>query len=119
MIEYISAPNSPAPKSPYSPAVRAGDFIYVSGQAVLGDVPAATREILTNIRAVLEAAGASLADVVRCGVYLTDGDDFQAMNGAYGEMFGATRPARSTIIVKALPLPEARVEIDCVAYRPR
>jgi|SoiMethySBSTD1v2_1073268.scaffolds.fasta_scaffold215877_3 2-iminobutanoate/2-iminopropanoate deaminase len=119
MIEYISSPNSPAPKSPYSPAVRAGDFIFVSGQAVLGDVQSATREILTNIRAVLEAGGASLADVVRCGVYLMDAEDFQAMNAAYGEMFGSTRPARSTIIVAALPLPGALVEIDCVAYKPR
>jgi 2-iminobutanoate/2-iminopropanoate deaminase len=119
MIEYIFSPNSPKPTAPYSPGVRAGDFIYISGQAVLGDVHSATREILTNIAAVLGAAGASLADVVRCGVYLTDGNDFQSMNVAYAEMFGSTRPARSTIIVKALPLPEARVEIDCVAYKPR
>ena len=119
MIEYISAPNSPAPKFPYSPAVRAGDVIVISGQAVLGDAQSATREILTSIKTVLEAGGASLADVVRCGVYLTDASDFPAMNLAYAEMFGSTRPARSTIIVAALPLPEARVEIDCVAYKPK
>jgi 2-iminobutanoate/2-iminopropanoate deaminase len=119
MIEYIFAPNSPAPTAPYSPAVRAGDFLFISGQAVLGDVGSATRQILTNIRAVLEAGGASLADVVRCGVYLTEVGDFQGMNAVYAEMFGSTRPARSTIIVKALPLPGAVVEIDCVAYKPK
>ncbi len=80
---------------------------------------AETRQVLTNIQAVLEAAGASLADVVRCGVFLLDADDFQPMNAAYSEMFGSTKPARTTIIVSALPLPGARVEIDAVAYKPK
>jgi 2-iminobutanoate/2-iminopropanoate deaminase len=120
MIEYIFSPGSPKPRGPYTPAVRAGDFIYVAGQAVVGtDVKAETRQVLTNIRAVLEAAGASLSDVVRCGVFLVDGDDFEPMNEAYAEMFGETRPARSTIVVAALPLKEARVEIDAIAYKPR
>lgn len=120
MIEYISSPGSPAPRGPYSPAVRAGDFIFVAGQAVLGaDVKAETRQVLTNIKSVLEAAGASLADVVRCGVFLMDANDFQAMNEVYSEMFGSTKPARTTIIVAGLPLPGARVEIDAVAFKPK
>ena len=120
MIEYIFSPDSPAPTAPYSPAVRAGDFIFVSGQAVVGtDVKAETRQVLTNIRAVLAAAGATFADVVRCGVYLMKADDFQAMNEVYAEFFGNTKPARSTIIVAALPLKNAKVEIDMVAYKPK
>jgi 2-iminobutanoate/2-iminopropanoate deaminase len=119
MIEYIFSPSSPKPRGPYTPAVRAGDFIYVAGQAVVGDVKAATRQILTNIGAVLEAAGASLADVVRCGVFLLDGNDFQPMNEAYAEMFGDTRPARTTVVVAGIPLKDAKVEIDAIAYKPR
>jgi 2-iminobutanoate/2-iminopropanoate deaminase len=120
MIEYISSPGSPAPRGPYSPAVRAGDFIYVAGQAVVAaDVKAETRQVLTNIRAILAAAGATPADVVRCGVFLMDGNDFQAMNEVYAEFFGDTKPARTTIIVAGLPLKEAKVEIDAIAYKPR
>ena len=120
MIEYIFSPGSPAPRGPYSPAVRAGDFIFVAGQAVVGtDVKAETRQVLTNIRAVLEAAGASMTDVVRCGVFLMSADDFQAMNEVYAEFFKDAKPARTTIIVAALPLKDAKVEIDAVAYLPR
>jgi len=120
MIEYISSPGSPKPRGPYSPAVRAGDFIFVAGQAVAGpDIQADTRQVLTNIRKILEAAGATLADVIRCGVFLIDPDDFQPMNEVYAEMFGETKPARTTIIVAGIPLKDARIEIDAVAYRPR
>src|SRR5262245_14090825 len=119
MIEYIFSPGSPAPRGPYSPAVRAGDFIFVAGQAVVGtDVKAETRQVLTNIRAVLEAAGASMTDVVRCGVFLMNADDFQAMNEVYAEFFADAKPARTTIIVAALPLKDAKVEIDAIAYLP-
>ncbi len=127
MIERIFPPGAPAPRAPYSPAVRAGDTIYVSGQVsvdpatgqfALSDVTAETRQVLTNIKALLEGCGATMADVVRCGVYLTNGDDFQAMNAVYGEFFGDTKPARTTVIA-GLPLKEAKVEIDCIAYKPR
>ena len=119
MIEYIFSPGAPKPRGPYTPAVRAGDFIYIAGQAVVGDVKTATRQILTNIGGGLQAAGASLSDVVRCGVFLIDGDDFQPMNEAYAEMFGENRPARTTIVVSGIPLKDARVEIDAIAYKPK
>jgi len=128
MIERIYPPGAPQPRGPYSPAVRAGDTIYVAGQipidavtgqVVLGDVQTETRQVLTNIKNILAGCGATMADVVRCGVYLTNADDFKAMNEVYAEFFGEAKPARTTIIVAALPLKEARIEIDAVAYKPR
>ncbi|MGO9228609.1 MAG: RidA family protein [Bryobacteraceae bacterium] len=128
MIERIYPAGVAAPRGPYSPGVRAGDFIYVSGQvsvdpttnqAVLGDIKTETRQVLENIRHILEGCGASMADVVRCGVYLTDVKDFAAMNEVYREFFGETKPARTTISVPALPIAGAKVEIDAVAYQPK
>ena len=91
----------------------------VSGQVVLGDIQTETRRVLTNIKNILEGCGASMNDVVRCGVYLTDANDFRAMNEVYAEFFGEAKPARTTIIVAALPLKDAKVEIDAVAYKPK
>ena len=128
MIERVFPPGAPAPRGPYSPAVRAGDCIYVAGQVsvdpisgtvVTGDVQKETRQVLTNIKNILSGCGASLEDVVRCGVYLTDANDFKAMNEVYAEFFGDAKPARTTIIVAALPLKDAKVEIDAIAYKPR
>lgn len=128
MIERLSPPGVAAPRGPYSPAVRAGDFIYVSGQVpvipetnqtVLGDIRVETRQVLNNITRILEGCGATRADVVRCTVYLTDVTDFAAMNEVYSEFFGEAKPARTTIGVVALPLPNAKVEIDAIAYKPR
>ena len=128
MIERIFPPGAPQPRGPYSPAVRAGDTVYVAGQVsvdpvggnvILGDVQTETRQVLTNIRNILAGCGATMADVVRCGVYLTNAGDFQAMNEVYAEFFGDSKPARTTIIVAALPLKGAKVEIDAVAYKPR
>jgi 2-iminobutanoate/2-iminopropanoate deaminase len=125
MIERISPPGTPAPGGPYSPAVKAGDWIYVagqisvdptSGQFIQGDVRVETRQVLTNVKAILEGCGASMSQVVRCGVYLIDAGDFQAMNEVYAEFFGNAKPARTTIIVAALPRPGAKVEIDAIAY---
>ena len=79
---------------------------------------AETRQVLTNIQDILEGCGASLADVVRCAVYLTDAADFEAMNEVYAEFFGEAKPARTTLVVAALPLPGAKVEIDAIAYQP-
>jgi 2-iminobutanoate/2-iminopropanoate deaminase len=127
MIERIHPAGAPAPRGPYSPAVRAGDTIYVSGQVpvnpvtgemVTGDVQAETRQVLTNIRDILASCGATLADVVRCSVYLTDAADFKAMNEVYTEFFGEAKPARSTIVAAALPVLGAKVEIDAIAYQP-
>ena len=125
MIERISPPGAPTPRGPYSPAVRAGDFIFVAGQipidpvtgqVISGDVQVETRQVLTNIKNILEGCGSSMAAVVRCGVFLTDAADFKPMNEVYAEFFGEAKPARTTIIVAALPLKDARIEIDAVAY---
>jgi len=118
---------APAPVGPYSQAVERAGLLFLSGQIALdpatgklvpGDVEAQARRVLENLRAVLEAAGASLADVVRTTVYLIDLAEFPRVNAVYAEHFaGRPRPARSTVQVAALPL-DARVEIDAIAIRP-
>jgi reactive intermediate/imine deaminase len=124
--EAINTPAAPAPVGPYNQAVRAGEWLYCSGQIPLdpasgamvgaGDVEAETRQVLRNLEAVLSAAGACAAQVVRTTVFLADLNDFQAVNAIYAEMFGAgVSPARACVQVAALPK-GARVEIDCVAY---
>jgi 2-iminobutanoate/2-iminopropanoate deaminase len=126
MIERLTPPGVPTPQGPYSPAVRAGDFIYVSGQIsvdpatgkrVTGDVQVETRQVLSNIQKILEGSGASMADVVKCSVFLGKGGDFGAMNAVYAEFFGDQKPARSTIVCGFVA--DILVEIDCVAYRPK
>jgi 2-iminobutanoate/2-iminopropanoate deaminase len=125
MIERVSPPGAPAPRGPYSPGVKAGDWVYVAGQVamdpvsgepMLGDIQSETRQTLLNVQSILAACGASMSQVVRCGVYLTNVADFQAMNEVYAEFFGDAKPARTTIAVAALPLPAAKVEIDAIAY---
>ncbi len=127
MIERITPPGAPTPRGPYSHAVRAGDFIYVSGQGPIdpetnhfsyGDIRHETRVVLNNILRILAGCGASAKDVVRCGVFLSDGDDFVAMNEVYGEFFGEAKPARTTVECK-FANKQMKVEIDCVAYQPR
>lgn len=127
MIERITPPGSPVPRGPYSPAVRAGDFIFVSGQGPIdpekdqfsfGDIKHETRLTLNNIRRILEGCGASMADVVKCSVFLLDGKDFGAMNEVYSEFFGEHKPARTTVEVRFANR-EMKVEIDAVAYKPR
>jgi 2-iminobutanoate/2-iminopropanoate deaminase len=126
MIERISPPGAPSPRGPYSPAVRAGDFIYVSGQGPVdtetdrlstGDIRHETRLVLSNIRRILEGCGAAMSDVVKCTVFLGDAAEFAAMNEVYGDFFGDTKPARTTVEAKFVA--PMRVEIDCVAYKPR
>lgn len=124
-IERIFPKNIPTPRGPYSPAVRAGDFIYVSGQGPVdpatdklssGDIRHETRQVLSNIRTILAGCGASMADVVKCSVFLKDGSEFKAMNEVYAEFFDDARPARTTVVCEFVnPM---RVEIDCVAYKP-
>jgi len=127
MIERIVPAGTPTPRGPYSPAVRAGDFIYVAGQGPVdpttdqmsyGDIQHETRITLNNIKLILEAAGASMLDVVKCSVFLKDGNDFAAMNEVYAEFFGQAKPARTTVEVR-FANPTMKVEIDCVAYKPK
>ncbi|MBI4789327.1 MAG: RidA family protein [Chloroflexi bacterium] len=114
-----------APKAigPYSQGMRVGDFVFCAGQAGLdpltgrlveGGIEAETRRVLQNLSAVLGQAGASLHDVVKTTVFLTDMDDFKAMNAVYAEFFASTPPARSTVQVSRLPA-GARVEIEAIA----
>ena len=123
-INRITAPGGPSPQGPYSHAVEAGGFVYVSGQAALdpdtskplgGTVAEETRLTLENVKAILEASGATLDDVVKCSVFLADIRDFAAMNAVYKEYFGRAKPARTTVQA-CLPLPSLKVEIDCIAY---
>ena len=111
MIERLTPAGVPTPRGPYSPAVRAGGFIYVAGQVSVdpetdklstGDIQHETRLAIGNIKRILEGCGASLADVVRVGVYMADGSEFAKMNEVYAEFFGFAA--------------DIKVEIDCVAY---
>lgn len=122
-IRTEAAP-APVAGAPYSQAIAAGGFVFVSGQVpvdvatgalVADDITEQTIQVLANVAAVLRAAGGTLADVVKSTVFLVDlGNDFAPMNAAYAEAFGAHAPARSTVGVAALPL-GARVEIEVVA----
>jgi 2-iminobutanoate/2-iminopropanoate deaminase len=127
MIERITPSGAPTPRGPYSPAVRAGDFIFVSGQGPIdpqtnelfcGDIRRQTRLVLGNIQRILEGCGASMADVVKCSVFLADARHFAAMNEVYAEFFGVQKPARTTVEARFVA-PGMKVEIDCVAYRPK
>ncbi len=125
-LERIVPAGGASPRGHYTPALRAGDFIYVSGQGpidpvtdklAVGDVAFQTRLTLGNIRRILEAAGAQLTDIVKCSVFLRDISEFQNMNRAYAEFFGDHKPARTTVEAK-FHQAEMLVEIDCVAYKP-
>jgi 2-iminobutanoate/2-iminopropanoate deaminase len=127
VIERVFPEEGAPPQGPYSPAVRAGDFLFVSGQGPFdraanqfsyGDIRHETRIVLENIRTILAACGATLADVVKCSVFLADGADFTAMNEVYAAFFGETKPARTTVACR-FANPKMKVEIDCIAYRPR
>lgn len=123
--EIISTDKAPAAVGPYSQAVCAGSLVYTAGQIPLdpntgklvdGDVQAQTRQAIHNLRAVLEAAGSSLENVVKTTVFLDDMNDYAAVNEVYGSFFGESAPARSAVQVAALPL-GARLEIEAVALR--
>src|SRR5262245_37433211 len=123
MKHAISSPGAPKAIGPYSPAVRAGQLLFVSGQVALdpatgnlvpGGIADQTRRALDNIGELLLAAGRSFGDVVRTTVYLADMNDFAEMNGVYGEYFAEPYPARATVQVARLPK-DARVEIDVIA----
>ena len=124
MIERLTPPGANKPQGPYSPAIRAGGFLYVSGQGPVdpetgnskfGDVKEQTLLVLKSVQRVLEGCGSSLQDVVKCSVFLTNPGDFAAMNEVYAQFFGNAKPARTTVAA-ALVEPGMLVEIDCVAY---
>jgi 2-iminobutanoate/2-iminopropanoate deaminase len=123
-VEPILTPSAPPAAGPYSPAVRAGDWLVLAGQVGLdpasgkmvdGGVEAQARQVLANVAAVLADCGASLADVAKATVFVTDIGEFATVNAVYAEAFGAHKPARSTIEVAALPA-GALVEIEAWAY---
>jgi 2-iminobutanoate/2-iminopropanoate deaminase len=125
--EPVPTPSAPASAGPYSPAVRAGDWLALAGQVGIdpatgklaeGGVTGQTRQAMANVAAVLGDCGASLADVAKTTVFLVDMGDFPVMNEVYAEAFAGHRPARSTVAVAALPL-GARVEVEVWAYVPR
>ena len=123
MKSAVTSDRAPTAIGPYSPAVRAGQLLFVSGQIpldpatgqmVAGDVAAQTRRVLENVGALLDAAGRSFADVVRTTIFLVDMNDFAAVNEVYGQYFTEPFPARATVQVARLPK-DARVEIDVMA----
>ncbi|MFA4016548.1 MAG: hypothetical protein RUDDFDWM_001658 [Candidatus Fervidibacterota bacterium] len=126
MKEVIVSENAPKPVGPYSPAIRVGDFVFVSGQGAIDPqtgklvgetIEEQTRRTLENIRALLEAAGASMADCVKVTVHLADINMFSRFNAVYSEYFPDPKPARTT--VQSTLLPGMLVEIDVIAYAPK
>jgi len=123
MLTPISTPKAPGAIGPYSQAIRTGGFVYTSGQLPIdpatgafpeGGIAAQTRQSLTNVQAILEAAGLSMKNVVKTTVFLADMSDFAAMNEVYATFFEAPFPARSAVAVKTLPK-NALIEIEVVA----
>ena len=122
-IVPVATTHAPEAVGPYSQAVRAGNMLFLSGQIPLdpatgalvqGGFEAETRRVLNNLRAVVEAAGGTMASVVKTTVFMTDLSQFQTMNSIYAEYFGAAPPARSTIQVAALPK-GVSIEIEAIA----
>ena len=123
MRQAVATEDAPKAIGPYSQAIRAGSLLFVSGQIPLdpatgglveGDIAAQTHRVFANLRAILEAAGASLDHVVRATVYLADMNDFAVVNEVYGGYFSDPAPARATVQAARLPK-DARVEIDVIA----
>jgi 2-iminobutanoate/2-iminopropanoate deaminase len=122
MNRKIETGKAPKAVGPYSQAVQHGSLLFVSGQIALdartgemveGDISAQTRQVLENLTAVIEAAGFTLGDAVKCSCFLRDMNDFAAFNAVYGEYFGRALPARETVEVARLPK-DARVEISVI-----
>lgn len=123
-LEAVVPPNTVRSGSPYSPAIRAGGFVFASGHVptdpatgntVGQDIATQTRQVIANLMRTLEAGGASLDRVVKTTVFLTRIQDFQGMNAVYREYFAEPQPARSTVEVSALGKPDYLVEIEATA----
>lgn len=122
---FAQAPEPIGQSSPtLTPAYRVGNTVYTSGQLGMSrtdpdsSIQAQTRRTLDNIKRVIELSGTTMAHVVKCTVFLVEAADFQGMNQAYREYFPSAPPARSTVVVKALVVPGALVEIECIAAMP-
>lgn len=125
MKKVINTDKAPAAIGPYSQAIKAGDFIYTSGQIpidpssgalVSGDIKAQAEQSLKNLKAVLEAGGFAMSDVIKTTVFITDMANFAAVNEVYAKYFDNDYPARSCVAVKELPK-AALVEIEAVAFK--
>ena len=122
MKEKIATQNAPQAIGPYSQAIQYGDFLFVSGQIAIdpqtadiikGDIEGQTEQVLKNIAAIIEAAGMSLQDVVKCTCFLKDMNDFTKFNAVYENYFGESLPARETVEVSRLPK-DVRVEVSAI-----
>ena len=122
-LTKILTNNAPAPIGPYSQGIISSDLIFTAGQIPLeprtgqviqGDIKAQTRQVLMNLKAILEQGGSSLGQVVKTTVFLSDMNEFAGMNEVYGEFFSANAPARSTVEVARLPR-DVKVEIEAIA----
>lgn len=125
MKKIIQIPNAPAPIGPYSQAILCKDTLYVSGQIPmcpleqelkLESIEIATNQVLTNIKALVETAGFTMEDIVKCSIFLKDLNDFSRVNAVYEKYFETNPPARETVEVSKLPL-DVPVEISCIAQR--
>jgi len=123
VYQVVETDNAAKAIGPYSQAIKVGDFIFTSGQIAMdpekneligGGIQEQTRKVLENLKAVLEAAGSSLENVVKTTVYLSDMNEFSAMNEIYAQFFESTKPARSTVEISRLPK-DVKVEIDAIA----
>jgi 2-iminobutanoate/2-iminopropanoate deaminase len=126
-LERIALSGVPSSKGAYSQVIRAGDFLFVSGQGPidplskelsLGDIGEQTTLVLQSIRAILKECGASMSDVVKCSVFLETASDFPQMDIAYKAFFKEYTPTRTTVQA-GLVEPGMKIEIDCIAYHPR
>ncbi len=124
-MKVIHTDNAPAAVGPYVQAIEAGNMVFVSGQIpfvpstmtkVSEDVQEQTKQSLENVKAVLKAAGCTLNDVVRCGIFLKDMNDFAKVNEVYGQYFSSHKPARSCVEVARLPK-DVLIEIEAIAYK--
>lgn len=121
-MQVVSTKNAPQAIGPYSQAIKTDAMVYTSGQVALradgsfndGDIAVQTTQVFENLTAVLNEAGSGLDKVVKTTVFLSDMDNFSAMNEVYAKFFGEHKPARSTVAVKTLPK-NALVEIECIA----
>ncbi|MFW9974529.1 MAG: RidA family protein [Candidatus Thorarchaeota archaeon] len=122
-LDRVSTTNAPKAIGPYSQGIKANGFVFCSGQVpinpdtgelVSGSIMIQTRQVLSNLKGVIEAAGSSMNLIVTCTVYLKDMDDFSEMNAEYAKWFGEIPPARATVEVARLPR-DVRIEIDAIA----